>query len=47
MTVGELGRRMSSAELAEWQAFDTVVAEERREAELEARAKQGLAGRRR
>ncbi len=47
MTVGELGRRMSAQELAEWQAFDTVVSEERREAELAERAKQGLAGRRR
>ena len=46
MTVAELNRRMSSAELTEWQAYLRIEREEAEEqrmrSELEARASAGL-----
>ncbi len=41
MTVGELLARASSKELAEWQCYFRLEAEERRKAELRARAGSG------
>jgi hypothetical protein len=42
MTVGELLARVSSRELAEWQAYLRIEDEERKQAQLGARAKAGL-----
>lgn len=44
MTVGELGRRMSSAEVAEWIAFDRIREQARKEEIAAARAANGVRG---
>lgn len=46
MTVAELLDRISAAELSEWMAFDRVMTERRRQAELAASAAGKAAARR-
>jgi len=43
-TVAELGRRMDSAEMTEWMAFDELRAEERERARLAAEAERKAKG---
>lgn len=45
MTVARLRRELSSRELAEWQAYDQVVREERLREELARRAQSGASAR--
>ena len=45
MTVVELLGRMPSAEIAEWQAYVRLEAEDAQRREMEARAHAGVAGR--
>lgn len=45
MTVAELGRRMDSREFSEWEALYRIEAEDRRRAEMDARARAGLRSR--